>query len=116
MDNAIKYFEDHIILFRPGSEHYQIYSAAITALRAQAERENPPVHFTGTVEDAKYSYQRIMRVRPIERRQMPDGLKYSCPVCDAVDNRHQLSYGLERCPLCNVNLCWDNDRPPEGGA
>jgi rubrerythrin len=40
---------------------------------------------------------------------MPNGayIKYFCPVCEAVGNKHQLIRNEENCPLCNVNLLWD---------
>jgi hypothetical protein len=62
----------------------------------------------GKVIEAKYSYQRKTFVKPNIHYYAQGCVKYSCPVCDALDNKHQVSYGLDSCPLCNVNLIWSD--------
>lgn len=34
-------------------------------------------------------------------------VKYGCPVCESLGNKHQISIGIRNCPLCNVNLLWE---------
>lgn len=34
-------------------------------------------------------------------------IKYSCPICDAIGNLHQVIKGDKNCPLCGVNLDWE---------
>lgn len=71
-----------------------------------------PTAIDGIVKEAEYAYQRITYVRPIEHHyEEPKEklyIKYSCPVCEAVGNLHQVTPGERNCPLCNVNLCWGN--------
>lgn len=63
----------------------------------EEEEENLPI------------YKKITRVKPLAHYYMPNGtyIKYSCPVCEALGNKHQVYRGEENCPLCNVNLVWD---------
>lgn len=57
------------------------------------------------------TYKRITRVKPLAYHYMPNGsyIKYTCPVCEALGNEHQVHRGEENCPLCNVNLIWDEN-------
>lgn len=58
-------------------------------------------------------YKKITRVRPSAHYYMlnVDGnyIKYSCPVCEALGNKHQVHPGEQNCPLCNVNLVWEDN-------
>lgn len=63
----------------------------------------------GKIEEGKYAYQRITRVYPIKKEYGEDSCKWICPVCSQLNNPHQLTKGDVNCPLCNVNLCWEND-------
>jgi hypothetical protein len=65
----------------------------------EEEGENLPTH------------KRFTRVKPIAHHYMPNNqyIKYSCPVCDALNNRHQVHPGETNCCLCNVNLLWEED-------
>ena len=64
----------------------------------------------GYVTESRTVYKRIVYMRPIKRdfsdEQHPNYYKYTCPICDMLDNKHQLIKGIENCPLCNVNLLW----------
>ena len=66
----------------------------------EEEGENLPVH------------KRITRVKPLAYHYMPYGayIKYSCPVCEALGNKHQVHRGEENCSLCNVNLVWGEEQ------
>lgn len=70
------------------------------------------VKLDGKVLEAEYVYKRFVYVKPIAHHYEAQGekpyIKYCCPVCEALDNKHQVIHGTERCPLCNVNFTWDN--------
>ena len=61
----------------------------------------------GEVEEGEYSYQRVTRVNPVEHYYGSDVIKYTCPVCDALGNLHQVLHGQDNCGLCNVRLSWE---------
>ncbi|MNW62893.1 hypothetical protein D3C74_410500 [compost metagenome] len=67
----------------------------------------------GKVTDAEFAYQRITYVRPTEHYYGKGGeqsyVKYGCPVCELLGNKHQVTFGSDNCPLCNVNLLWEQD-------
>lgn len=65
----------------------------------------------GYVTESNLTYKRKTYVKPIIRYYgiMPNGkhsVKYSCPVCESLNNHFSFTYGIENCPLCNVNLTW----------
>lgn len=64
----------------------------------------------GKVTEARLSYQRITYVKPTEHHYESAGekpyIKYGCPVCELLDNKHQVTFGASNCSLCNVNLLW----------
>lgn len=63
------------------------------------------------------TYKRIVKVHPVERSYYTgckkNGVKYTCPVCDALKCRHQLTKGDDKCPICGVMLSWE---PFMGGS
>lgn len=65
----------------------------------------------GKVTEAKYAYQRKTYVKPTPHHYENKGekpyIKYGCPVCELLNNKHQLTLGSANCTLCNVNLLWD---------
>ena len=67
----------------------------------------------GKVTAAKHAYQRITYVKPIEYHYENEGdepyIKYGCPVCNLLGNKHQIAKGKKNCPLCNVNLLWEEN-------
>lgn len=63
----------------------------------------------GKVEDGKYIYERRVKVYPIKKDYGEGYYKWTCPVCIQLNNKHQLTKGDENCPLCNVNLSWENE-------
>lgn len=71
-----------------------------------------PTAIDGVVKDAGAAYMRTTSVKPIEHHYEEPGeepyIKYSCPVCEAVGNIHQVTPGEEKCRLCGVNLIWQN--------
>jgi hypothetical protein len=72
----------------------------------------------GKVTEAKYTYQRITYVKPTENHYEKVGekpyIKYGCPVCEILNNKHQVTFGADNCPLCNVNLLWDEQINSKG--
>lgn len=59
----------------------------------------------------KPSYQRIVKVIPVahhyeEPGTTPEYVKYSCPICDMANDKHQVTPICTQCPVCNVNLDW----------
>lgn len=75
-----------------------------------SELDFQPTVIEGCVLEAEYQYQRVSKIKPlvIYYSINPRYVKYNCPVCSALGNKHQLSKGTENCPLCNVNLTWDS--------
>lgn len=67
----------------------------------------------GKVTNAIYAYQRTAFVKPTETHYGDVGelpyIKYGCPVCELLGNKHQVTIGDRNCPLCNVNLLWEID-------
>lgn len=65
----------------------------------------------GYVTESNVSYKRKTYMRPVKHNysddEHPNYYKYSCPVCDMLGNRHQVTVGDTNCPLCNVNLLWE---------
>lgn len=80
-----------------GKNHQTIVIEGTVA--GEEEGENLPAHL------------KITKVRPIAHHYMPNGayIKYSCPVCEILGNKHQVHRREENCPLCNVNLEWDEN-------
>lgn len=68
-----------------------------------------PTVIEGKVEDEDLAYKRTVKIKPttLYYSMQPRYIKHICPVCEAVGNKHQLTYGEEKCPLCNVNLTWN---------
>lgn len=68
-----------------------------------------PTVIEGEVEDTEYIYKRIAKIKPtaVYYSMQPKYIKYTCPICRAIGNDHQLTYGDSNCTLCNVNLTWD---------
>lgn len=66
----------------------------------------------GKVDTADMIHKRITYVKPVAHHYEEVGekpyIKYSCPVCDALNNKHQVIPGEQNCPLCKVNLDWGN--------
>lgn len=66
----------------------------------------------GKVIEADVTYKRITYVKPTAHHYEKTGekpyIKYGCPVCDLLGNKHQVSTWEKNCPLCNVNLLWDD--------
>lgn len=51
-------------------------------------------------------YKHEVRIYPNIRKYEDGVVKYTCPVCDLVGDRHQIGYMESRCPICGVNLIW----------
>lgn len=71
------------------------------------------VHIKGRVVYADVCYLRKTGVVPIARhynqKNEPEYIKYSCPVCEMLGNKHQVLNGTKNCSLCNVNLVWEDE-------
>jgi hypothetical protein len=67
----------------------------------------------GKVMNANYACERTTFVKPTETHYEdvgePPYIKYGCPVCELLGNKHQVAIGDRKCPLCNVNLLWEID-------
>lgn len=61
----------------------------------------------GIVTEGKYAYQRITKVKPVLHYYGDDYIKYGCPICEALGNKHQIAYSSAQCSQCNVNLSWE---------
>lgn len=68
----------------------------------------------GVVTEAKHAYQRLTYARPTVHHYGNSGekpyIKYGCPVCELLGNKHQVSIGVSNCSLCNVNLVWEEHK------
>ena len=71
-----------------------------------------PTAISGKVTEAEHTYQRITYINPTEHHYEDSGevpyIKYGCPVCESLGNIHQVTHGDKNCPLCGVNLSWEN--------
>jgi len=67
----------------------------------------------GFVTDENLVCNRKTYVYPIEHHYENEDekpyIKYSCPVCESLGNKFSMTYGTSNCPLCNVNLLWDQE-------
>ena len=61
----------------------------------------------GRVASANLVYKKKTYIQPVKHHYSDGSIKYSCPICDAMRNKHSISEGLSNCPLCNVNLTWE---------
>ena len=71
----------------------------------------------GQVQQSDKAHKRITSFKPIETHyENPEEkpyIKYSCPICFMLGNKHQVAFGEKNCMLCNVNLNWDEDEEGE---
>ncbi|RZT01198.1 hypothetical protein [Cuneatibacter caecimuris] len=72
-----------------------------------------PTVITGKVAESKSVHKRYTQVKPIDRHYENPGeipyIKYSCPVCAALGNTHQVLPGQPNCTLCGVQLYWEGN-------
>jgi len=73
------------------------------------ELDGQPTVIEGNIAEAEFQYQKTTKIKPmvVHYSVTPRYVKYVCPVCRALGNKHQLPHGVSNCPLCNVNLTWD---------
>ena len=68
----------------------------------------------GVVTDSPYIHKCKAYVIPVAHHYEEAGeepyIKYSCPVCDSLNNKHQVHSWQQNCPLCNVNLFWESNQ------
>lgn len=71
-------------------------------------------HISGVVTDSPHIYKCKACVFPVAHHYEEAGeepyIKYSCPVCDSLNNKHQVHPWQQNCPLCNVNLFWESNQ------
>lgn len=81
-----------------------------TALEMYQKSALNDIKIEGKVTEADFAHNRYTYVRPIAHHYENEGelpyIKYGCPVCESLGNKHQLTHGEDKCPLCNVNLIW----------
>ena len=70
---------------------------------------NNNIIINGKVDNAKLAYQRYSRVKPLKIDYGNNYYKYNCPVCVILGNKHQIGKKQKNCPLCNVNLYWEDE-------
>ena len=74
---------------------------------------NDILTFEGYITPAKAKYKRKTFVKPIEYHLIAGTgapyTKYVCPVCQALGNDNIVYKFDKTCPLCNVNLLWDEE-------
>lgn len=74
-----------------------------------------PTAIDGIVKGADVAYRRTTSVKPTEHHYEEPGekpyIKYSCPVCEALGNLHQVNRIVQNCPVCGVQLYWGEYEP-----
>lgn len=91
------------------------FDAAITALEKSQQYQVigtvKDIKDRGHIEESKYAYEKITSFKAIEghyeNKGEPPYIKYNCPICSMLGNRHQITRGDKQCPLCGINLKWD---------
>ena len=63
-------------------------------------------NLSGFVTVGNLYYERYTMITPVKRDYGDHYYKYTCPVCNAFGNHHQVSRGEENCSQCGVNLSW----------
>jgi hypothetical protein len=58
---------------------------------------------------ADKSYQCHVSVLPVKHDYGDGHYKYSCPICESLGLRFQLTRGADQCFCCGVNLYWDDE-------
>lgn len=64
----------------------------------------------GKVDEEELCYKRLVHVKPVPHYYgvgEKASIEYTCPVCDAFNNRHSIHEGEKNCSLCGINLKWD---------
>lgn len=51
-------------------------------------------------------YKHIVQIYPKIRKYEGGVVKYTCPVCDEIGDKHQVHPSDLRCPNCGVNFVW----------
>lgn len=69
--------------------------------------------FEGVIKNEEHVYRPTAYVKPKERncgKLLEEVyLKYQCPVCEILGNKHQILPGEKNCPMCNVNIYWEKE-------
>lgn len=65
-----------------------------------------PVLLRALVCYGEKSYQTRVRVAPIQHDYVDGYNKYTCPICESLGVRMQLTYGEDQCPCCGANIYW----------
>lgn len=60
----------------------------------------------GVILQSDLSYQKIVKINPIEKHYGISYIKYTCPICNLMGNSHQVTKNQTNCELCGVNLNW----------
>ena len=56
----------------------------------------------------KHVHNSKISVKPTTTFYEKDYCKYSCPICDNVGCNHQVTEGEPNCPICGINLEWED--------
>ena len=57
----------------------------------------------------KLVHQSKISVKPVTHYyEENDYRKYTCPICDNVGCNHQVTEGEPNCPICGINLEWED--------
>lgn len=95
--------------WRDDGEGIVLALSELQTLRQKLE-DSRLVALSGYVVPAELIYKRKTSVFPTAHEYGDVDkpyTKYTCPVCAALGNPHQVTEGMPNCPLCNVNLIWD---------
>ena len=61
------------------------------------------------ISKGEHTYQKVTVVKPVKHNYSNGAAKWSCPICDALGNKHSVPEGMSNCPQCNVNLYWNEE-------
>lgn len=58
-------------------------------------------------------HRAFVKIKPLEKHYEdpgePEYIKWCCPICEIIGNRHQIGKFDEKCTLCGINLDWSKD-------
>lgn len=77
------------------------------------EMDGESVVLDGKVVKAKYVHKNKTYIKPVEHHYEEPGeppyIKYGCPICESLGHRFSFPRETNNCPICNVNLLWDEE-------
>ena len=77
------------------------------------EIDDESVTLDGKAVKAKYVHKNKTYIKPVEHHYEGPGeppyIKYGCPICESLGHRFSFPNKTSNCPICNVNLSWNEE-------